>query len=363
MLTKLKWGSSRGKDVFLFTLKNKNGLVVKATNHGGAITSVLVPGNDGKFADVILGFESLQDYEKYGNFSSIVGRYANRIADGKFQLDGKVYELAKNNGPNHLHGGPDGFWKQVWEVDEKQSKEDKSAGKVSIVFNYTSKDGEEGYPGELKVVHEITLTNDNQLIMDFSAKTNKTTIVNLCNHGYWNLAGSGSGTVLDQVLELNADHYTPADDTLIPTGKIDPVAGTFLDFRKPQTLGSRISAFQDPQYKQFNGGYDHNFVINRGDKKEGLVFAARLTDPKSGRVMEVSTNAPGVQVYTGNFLDGTQKGKGGWPHTKHTAVCLETQNWPDSPNKSNFPSPVLRPGQTYRHTVVHKFSTVKKAKL
>jgi aldose 1-epimerase len=268
--------------------------------------------------------------------------------------------LAKNNGPNHLHGGPDGFWKQVFEVDEKNTKE--QDGKVSVLFHYTSKDGEEGYPGELKVSHGITLTNENELIFDFSAKTNKPTIVNLCNHGYWNLAGSGSGTILNHLLELNADHYTPADSTLIPTGKIDPVAGTFLDFRTPKTLGSRINELNDEKYKQFNGGYDHNFVINR-KKKDELVFAARLTEPKSGRVMEVHTTAPGIQVYTGNFLDGSQKGKDGWPHTKHTAVCLETQNFPDSPNKSNFPSPILRPGETYHHAVVHKFSVARSSKL
>jgi len=340
-------------------LKNKNGLVLTLTNFGATIISFLVPDQKGQLAEVVLGLDKGKDYltSTQKNFGSIVGRYANRIAGGTFDLDGKRFVLAKNNGPNHLHGGPGGFYSKLFKTTKMMEGKDS----VGVVMQYVSKDGEEGYPGNLTVQIVFELTNNNDLRMDMTAKTDQATIVNLCNHAYWNLSGHASGDILKHILYLNADNYTPVDATLIPTGKIQSVKGTVLDFTTPTPIGARIASFKDDQ--STNGGYDHNFIINRTKQDEGqLVIAARLTDPVSGRVMQVSTTAPGVQCYTGNFLDGTFVGKQKTRYNKWQAVCLETQLFPDSIHHPHFPSPILRPGQTYRHTVVHNFSTLNQLK-
>jgi len=333
-----------GQKVWLFTMANANGMTVKITNYGGIITHLLVPDRNGVAADVVLGFDTLDKYlAGHPYFGAIVGRYANRIGGAKFTLDGKEYTLAANNGPNHLHGGLKGFDKQVWEARSMQG-----ADHVALALTYLSKDMEEGYPGNLQCTVTYTLTNDNELKITYEAVTDKPTVVNLTNHSYFNLAGQGSGLIYDHELMLTADHYTPVDDGLIPTGEIASVKGTPLDFTTPHRIGERIDQFPEI------GGYDHNFCLNSRDGS--MALCARVYEPTSGRVMKIYTTQPGVQFYTGNFLDGSIKGKGS-TYNKHGAFCLETQHWPDSPNKPNFPSPVLRPGQTYREETVLKFST------
>jgi aldose 1-epimerase len=332
-----------GTEVLIYTMSNPHGMAAKVTEYGTILTELWVPDRSGRPGDVVLGFDNLERYLKgHPFFGATAGRVANRIAKGKFTLDGKEYTLAVNNGPNHLHGGNVGFDKKVW----KSRALPVTAKEASVEFSYTSPDGEEGYPGTLAVKVVYTLTADNELRIDYTATTDKATPVNLTNHSYWNLAGRGN--VLDHVLRLNADRYTPADSGLIPTGEIAPVKGSGLDFTRPTPIGEHIAEFNS-----FAKGYDHNFVLNHSDGK--LAFCARVEEPASGRVMEISTMEPGVQLYTGNHLDGSLTGNGGVVYRQHSGFCLETQHFPDSINKPNFPSVVLRPGQVYRTTTVHKF--------
>jgi len=341
--------SFNGKPIDVFTLSSGQGIELQAITYGGIITSLKVPDRSGRVADVVLGFDTPDAYWKEPPppfFGAIIGRYGNRIAKGKFTLEGKTYTLATNNGPNHLHGGNKGFDKVLWTAESRQT-----ADGATVVFTRTSPDGEEGYPGTLSARVTYTVTPRNELIIDYHATTDKATPVNLTQHSYFNLAGDGSGDILGHELTINADRYTPVDDTLIPTGELAPVEGTPFDFRKATAIGARIDQ-NNPQLK--NGkGYDHNWVLNRSGA--GLQLAARLTDPKSGRTMEIRTTEPGLQFYSGNFLDGTIKGKGGRVYGHRGGLCLETQHFPDSPNHSNFPSPILRPGQTYESRTVFKF--------
>jgi len=334
-----------GKKVALYVLKNASGMEVAITNYGGRIVSIMVPGKDGKWADVELGFDNIHDYLTVpNNFGALIGRYANRIAKGSFTLEGREYTLEKNNGPNHLHGGSHGFDTRVWDVTEATDKE--------LKLHYLSKDMEAGYPGNLDVTVTYTLKDDNSIVIDYSATTDKTTVVNLTNHAYFNLKGAGEGTVMDHVLTIFADAFTPVDSTMIPTGEIRPVEGTPLDFRTPTPLGERI----DSDYKQLvmGNGYDHNWVLKK-EASDSVVLAARLLEPASGRILEVYTNEPGIQCYTGNFLDGTIHGKGGKVYLRRGAVCLETQHFPDSPNHPEFPSVVLKPGEKYHSVCIYKF--------
>ncbi len=330
-----------GMEVEEYTLRNANGLVVKVITYGAMITSVEVPDREGKLAKVTLFRDSLEDYlAGHPYFGCAVGRYANRIAKGKFTLDGTEYTLATNNGENHLHGGEKGFDKQVW-----QAKPVSGDGMAGVSMTYVSPDGDEGYPGELNATVVYTLTDDNELQMAYTATTTKATVVNLTNHAYWNLAGAGSGDVLDQVMTINADKYLPVDEGLIPLGELASVADTPMDFTRPEPIGSRI--------EKVEGGYDHCYVLNRV-ASEDMVLAARVVDPGSGRTMEVLTTQPAVQFYTGNFLDGSVSG-GGVAYQKHFAFCLETQHYPDSPNQPDFPTTVLRPGENYEHVTIYKF--------
>ncbi len=349
MIKKEAFGTTPdGKAVELYTLTNTHGIEARIMTYGGIIVSLKTPDKSGHFADITLGFDTLAGYlNKNPFFGALVGRYGNRIAKAKFTLDGKEYKLAANNGPNALHGGLKGFDKVVWQAEpfEKTSE-------VGLILKYTSVDGEEGYPGTLHVTVTYTLDDKNELSIDYHATTDKATPVNLTNHTYFNLSGEGSGNILGEELTLNADHYTPVDSTLIPTGKIASVHGTPFDFTKPFAIGARIND-KDEQLG-FGLGYDHNFVINR--QGPGLVWAARAYDPKSGRVLEVDTTQPGVQFYTGNHLDGVH-GRNGHIYNMRDAFCLETQHYPDSPNQPNFPLTILRPGQTYHQVTVWKFST------
>jgi len=341
-----------GRLVKLYTLTNANGVELRAMNYGGIILSLRVPDRDGTFDDVVLGYETLAAYvDESPYFGAIVGRYANRIAGGRFTLNGKTYDLATNNGPNHLHGGTVGFDQRVWAA--KPFVDEHGAG---IELSYTSPDGEEGYPGTLDTTVRYTLTDDNQLIVYYEATTTETTPVNLSQHTYFNLAGDGRRDVLDHRLMLNANRFTPVDATLIPTGALHPVAGTPFDFTSPTPIGARIDA-DHPQIA-YGGGYDHNFVLDRSAAgKDSLALAARVVEPQTGRVMTVHTTEPGVQFYTGNFLDGSLTGKDGAVYDRHYGFCLETQHFPDSPNQSNFPSTILQPGETYRSRTIFTFST------
>jgi aldose 1-epimerase len=335
-----------GESVELFTFARVGAPTVAITNLGGHIVSILAPDLGGRVADVTLGYRDFAGYlGDTGYFGSLVGRYANRIAKGRFTLDGKTYTLATNNGPNSLHGGPTGFQKRVW-TPRVVSGPDGDA----LELTYVSKDGEEGYPGTLTAKVVYSMRQDGGLAIDYTATTDAPTVVNLTNHAYFNLAGEGEGTILGHEMQIEADAYTPVDATLIPTGKLQPVEGTPFDFRKPVAIGARIDA-ADEQLKA-GGGYDHNFVL-RGGKGE-LRLAARVREPKSGRVLEVLTTEPGIQFYSGNFLDGTVVGKSGKAYVRRGAFCLEAQHFPDSPNQPAFPSVVLRPGQTYRQTTVYR---------
>jgi aldose 1-epimerase len=337
-----------GTPVAIYTLENKHGLVARVTTYGAALVEMHVPDRNGKRADVTLGFDSVAGYESASNqyFGATTGRVANRTAKGRFTLDGKEYQLAINNKPNALHGGVKrSLSKVVWQATSRET-----AGGPAVEFAHTSPDGEEGFPGTLAVTVTYTLTNQDELRIDYTATTDRPTPVNLTNHSYWNLAGAGSGTVLDHEVKLGAYNYTPTDDTLIPTGKIAAVRGTPLDFTLPKRVGRDIGELVDTAWL----GYDHNFVLKEKPSAEPE-FAARLTDPASGRVMEVWTTEPGVQLYSGNFLFG-QQGKGGKVYEKHGALCLECQHFPDSVNHPNFPTTILKPGETYRQTTVHRFS-------
>lgn len=332
-----------GESVDLYTCTNAHGLRMQVTNYGAIVVAIETPDRNGQLANITLGFSKLDGYlRRHPYFGSTVGRYCNRIARGKFTLLGKEYTLATNNGPNHLHGGKVGFDKVVWRAEPIQT--DKSVG---VRFSYVSPDGEEGYPGNLNVVTQYSLTNDNEWIAEYRATADEPTPVNLTNHNYWNLAGVGSGPILEHQLLLAADQYLPVDETLIPTGKLASVKGTPLDFTEPKSIGRDLKKIDAvPQ------GYDHCFVVRR--KQSGLALAARVSEPKSGRVMEVHTTQPGIQLYTGNFLAGGEDEGGA---QQYTGFCLETQHYPDSPNQPEFPTTILRPGETYLHTTVHKFST------
>jgi aldose 1-epimerase len=334
------------KDVIV--LKNTPGMEVRVVPYGGIITSIRVPDREGRFDDVVLGYDNADAYVRNNgpHMGAIIGRYGNRIAKGMFTLDGQTFHLALNNGPNHLHGGIKGFDKVLW-----QAEEFRNADGTGVIFRYTSADGEEGYPGKLDVRVTYTLNDRNELIVDYSATSDKATPVNLTQHSYFNLAGV-TRDVLDHELTINADRFTPVDETLIPTGTLAPVDGTPFDFRKPIAIGARIG--EDHEQLRFGKGYDHNYVINRSG--EGLVPAAHVYEPSTGRVLDVSTTEPGVQFYSGNFLDGSITGKSGRTYQQRFGFCLETQHYPDSPNKPDFPSTILRPGSEYKSRTVFAFS-------
>jgi len=337
-----------GQEVTLYTCTNKNGLVLKMIDYGATVVSVETPDKEGKLENITLSFPSLDGYlERHPYFGSTVGRYGNRIAKGKFKIGDQEYTLATNNGPNHLHGGKQGFDAVMW-----KGQTAKTPGAVGVVFTYTSKDGEEGYPGNLNVDVTYLLTDNDELRIDYKAKTDQPTVINLTNHNYWNLGGQGSGQVLDHELMLSADQYLPVDSTAIPTGELADVEGTPMDFREFHAIGERI----DEAKKQYPDakGYDHCWIVN--GKAGQLRLAAKVKDPKSGRTMEVHTTEPGVQFYCGNFLDGSPAGNG---FKQHEALCLETQHYPDSPNQPSFPSTLLAAGDMYMSTTVHKFGVEK----
>ena len=350
-MTRAPFGAAPdGTAIELFTLTNAGGMQVQATNYGGVITSIKVRDRSGALGDVTLGFDSMAAYrDNSPHFGAIVGRYANRIGGARFTLDGRTYKLAANNGPNTLHGGVKGFDTVVWAAEPFDKP-----GEVGVVFTHTSPDGDEGFPGALTLRVTYTLTDRNELAFDFHATTDKPTVVNLTQHAYFNLAGEGSGDVLGHELMINADRYTPVDATMIPTGELASVADTPFDFRTKTPIGARISA-EHPQLK-LGKGYDHNFVINR--QGADLVLAARVEEPTSGRVMEVHTTEPGIQLYTGNHLDGTFIGKAGRPYGERSGFCLETQHFPDSPNKPSFPTTTLRPGEEFKSKTVYTFGVM-----
>lgn len=340
-----EFGSIDGQSVTLFTLTNNSGAKVDIIEYGGIVVSVEVPDRAGGMGDVVLGFDSLEAYvEDSPYFGCITGRYANRIAKGRFELEGETYELAVNNGPNALHGGIRGFDKVVWKGQPTQAGD-------GVVLTYVSADGEEGYPGELTSKVTYTWTDASELKIDYEAQTDKPTVLNLTNHSYFNLKDGGASPILGHEMTIHADSYTPTDDTAIPTGEIASVDGTPLDFREATEIGLRIDA--DNEQIRFGAGYDHNYVLNRDG--DGLVLAATVYDPESGRAMDVLTAEPGLQLYTGNFLDGHHIGKGGVAYGHRSAFCLETQHFPDSPNQPDFPSTVLRPGESYSTSTVYKF--------
>lgn len=353
-----------GQAIEIYTLTNAHGVEVRAMTYGCVITSLRVPDRNGTMADVVLGYDTLDGYLKDSPyFGAVVGRYGNRIAKGQFTLDGTTYKLAINNGPNHLHGGNKGFDKVVWHAAPKTA-----ANGVGVVFTRTSPDGEEGYPGNLQVTVSYTLTDNDALIIEYRAVTDKATPLNLTQHSYFNLAAD-DGDILGQVLTIDADRYTPVDETLIPTGELASVAGTPFDFRKATAIGARINT-NNPQLKNGNG-YDHNWVLSApgpgqgraataaGDGKNLVRHAVRVVEPKTGRTLDVSTTEPGVQFYSGNFLDGNIKGKGGRVYKNRSGFCLETQHYPDSPNHPSFPTTILKPGQEYASETVFAFGVQK----
>jgi aldose 1-epimerase len=340
-ITQKNWGTWAGKPVMLYTLTNKNGMQVSITNYGGTITQWLTPDKNGAKSSIVIGFDSLGGYlQKPPYFGALIGRYGNRIGKGTFKIGNTTYKLATNNAPNHLHGGNIGFDKVVWDATPAT---DSSA---ALTLNYISNDSEEGYPGTLNVTVKYMLTDDDELTIDYTATTDKATPVNLTNHAYFNLTGDVNNTILDHKLQIDADSMTPVDATLIPTGEIKSVKGTPFDFTTPTKIGARINAVE--------GGYDHNWVLN--NRNGQMAKVATLTDSISGRKLEVFTVEPGLQFYTGNFLDGKFINRDGKPIKIHTALCLETQHFPDSPNKPKFPNTILQPGERYHTTTRYKVS-------
>jgi len=337
-----------GTPVDIYTLRNSKGVEARICNYGGLVVSLKVPDKNGRFDDIVLGYDSLDGYLKSTPyFGALVGRYGNRIGGAKFALDGRTYTLATNNGPNSLHGGLKGFDKVVWKAKPRITK----AG-PALELTYVSKDGEEGFPGNLKVAAVYTLTEESELRLDFTATTDKPTVCNLTHHSYFNLRGQGKGDILGHEVYINSDKTTPVDKELITTGEFASVEGTPFDFRKPTAIGARIN---DPDTQlQYGPGYDHNWVINKPDGQLGL--QARVYEPTTGRMMEVWSNEPGLQFYAGNFLDGTITGKGGAVYQRRTGFCMEPQHYPDSPNKPNFPPVVLHPSETFKNTIIYKFS-------
>ena len=345
-----------GRKVEQFTLVNRHGVELRAITYGGIITNLLTPDRSGHLGDIVLGHDSLGGYTNPNTspyFGAIVGRYANRIAKGRFTLDGKTYQLAINNGPNSLHGGLKGFDKQVW-----TGTPFRHGDSVGVAFSRVSPDGEENYPGALTTRVTYTLTPDDHLVVDYEARTTKDTPVNLSQHTYWNLSGQGSPTINDHVLTLDASRYTPVDTTLIPTGELAPVAGTPFDFRTPTAIGARLGQQQTNQQLRFGGGYDHNWVLDRNGRT-GLVHAARVVAPSTGRTLDISTDQPGIQFYGGNFLDNTIRGKDGKTYAYRSAMALETQHFPDSPNHPSFPNTILHPGQTFHTRTVFAFGVAR----
>lgn len=347
-ISKIVWDSVDKQSVDLYTLTNKNGVEVKISNYGGKVTSWVTPDKNGKMGNIVLGFNAAKKYtDKVPYFGALIGRYGNRIAKGKFTLDGKTYTLATNNGPNHLHGGIKGFDKVIWTADAIVDSI------PALTLTYLSKDGEEGYPGNLKVTVKYTLTDDDELKIDYTATTDKATPINLTNHSYFNLSADPTNTILDEEIQINADHYTPVDADLIPTGEVKAVKGTPFDLTKPIKIGTHFSELKGSPI-----GYDHNFVLSNNDSTK-LHQAALVYDSLSGRQLEVLTTQPAVQFYTGNFLDGSLQTDDGKKIQQYAALCLETQHYPDSPNEPKFPNTVLRPGQTFTSTTVYKVSVRK----
>jgi aldose 1-epimerase len=355
-IEKAPFGTVDGKEVDLYTLTNAKGVEMKVTTYGGTVTSLKVPDKNGQMGDIVLGFNDVSGYTSPAYlkanpyFGAIIGRYGNRIGGANFKLDAKECVLAKNNGPNNLHGGVKGFDKLVWEA-----RAIKGETSVGIAFSYVSKDGEEGFPGTLTTTVTYTLTNDNELKIDYTATTDKTTICNLTHHSYFNLSGEGSGDILGHEIMIKASKYTPVNASLITTGEHKDVAGTPFDFRTPTAIGAHVN--DSNQQLIYGKGFDHNWVLDRPEGSKELLLAATAYDPKSGRAFDVLTTEPGIQLYVGNFLDGSLAGKSGKPYAFRNGFCLETQHYPDSPNKPSFPSTTLKPGDTYSTTTVYKFYT------
>ena len=348
-VTKQSYGkTSAGENVDLYTLRNSKGVEAKITNYGGIVVSLKVPDRNGKFDDVVLGFNDLESYLTKNDpyMGALIGRYGNRIAKGRFTLNGVEYKLAVNNGENHLHGGLKGFDKVVW-----TGREMKTPAGPAVVLTYLSKDGEEGYPGNLNVRVVYTLTNNNELKIDYSATTDKDTVTNLTHHSYFNLAGEGNGDILNHLVTINGNRFVPTDAGSIPTGELKSVAGTPFDFLKATAIGARIN--QDDEQLKFGNGYDHTWVING----RGMRLAATAYESTSGRVMQVWSTEPGMQFYTGNFLNGTLTGKSGKTYARRTGFCFETQHYPDSPNQPSFPTTTLKKGATYKSTTIYRFSS------
>lgn len=346
-----------GDQVDVYQITNTNGIELRVANYGGTILSLKTPDREGNVDDIVLGFDSLDDYlsDEYRRanpyFGAIIGRYGNRIAQGQFTLDGETYTLATNDGDNHLHGGQQGFDRVLWQAEPFENDEG-----TGLVLRYTSEDGEEGYPGRLETLVTYTLTDDDTLIVDYQAETDKATPINLTQHSYFNLRGEGNDSILDHRLMINADAFTPVSESLIPTGELQPVEGTPFDFTQATPIGERIE--QDDEQLAFGGGYDHNFVIDRDDAEQNeLVTAAKVWEPQSGRALEIETTEPGIQFYSGNFLTGDLTGKAGQAYPQRSGLALETQHFPDSPNQDAFPSTILEPGETYRSRTIFRFST------